>query len=46
LFQRRRGEKNNQGLEDVGSNNCDRNEKPKLISRLTFKELLSRVKTW
>jgi hypothetical protein len=34
-------EKQEQGLEDVGNNNCDRNEEPELVSRLTFRELLS-----
>lgn len=39
-------EKQKQGLEDVGNNNCDKIEKPKLVGRLTFRELLSMVKTW
>jgi hypothetical protein len=39
-------EKQKQGLEDVGNNNCDKNEEPKLVGGLIFKELLSRVKTW
>jgi hypothetical protein len=34
-------EKQEQGLEDVGNNNCDRNEEPELVGRLTFRELLS-----
>jgi ATP-dependent helicase YprA (DUF1998 family) len=34
-------EKQQQGLEDVGNNNCDRNEEPELVGRLTFRELLS-----
>jgi len=39
-------EKQKQGSKDVGNNNCEKIEKPKLISILTFKELLSMVKTW
>jgi hypothetical protein len=34
-------EKQEQGLEDVGNNNCDRNEELELVGRLTFRELLS-----
>ncbi len=33
-------EKQKQGSEDVGNNNCDEIEKPKLVGRLTFRELL------
>jgi hypothetical protein len=38
-------EKQEQGLEDVGNNNCDRNEEPELVGRLTFRELLSGAAT-
>jgi hypothetical protein len=36
-------EKQEKGLEDVGNNNCDKNEKPKLVGRFTFKEFFSSV---
>jgi hypothetical protein len=46
LFQGRKGKgKAGEGLEDVGNNNYDKNEKPKLVGRLTFKELISSATT-
>jgi hypothetical protein len=44
LFQGGKG-KARKGLEDVGNNNYDRNEEPKLVGRPTFKEFISSATT-